>query len=428
MSFYNLTYEQDKFVQYAKQNTRSFFEHHNHIPSSLGQVTLAKELVEELIEIGLTAYYNEKTGFAIGKLAKNVDEKVSSIGFFAHVDTADFNAENINPQIHYNYDGKKIYLDKTENIILDPDEFPDLLNLKGQTLITSDGHTLLGVDDKAGIVGALAMLRYLVEHPEVKHGDIYVAFGPDEEIGCGGQYFDPKDFPGVEFAYTLDNGRPGDFSYDTFNASQADIHIKGTVVHPGEAYGLMVNATTLLNEFLSALPKDEVPEKSRNHEGFFLVTDTSSTVDHADISMIIRDFDWDKFVAKENLIKDNVKKLNEKYGEGRFSLNLRRQYENIYNGLKDKPYIVNLALDAYRKCGLTPNIQSFRGGTDGNFITPKGIPTPNLFNGGGNYHGRYEYVTVEQIDKLAEVLAMIASEHLRQSLEGRNESPLEKYW
>lgn len=428
MSFYDLNYEQNKFIHYAKKNTRSFFEHHDQIPSSPGQVVLAKELVQELKDMGLDAYYNDKTAFAIGKLAKNTIDEVTPIGFFAHVDTADFNAENIKPQVHSDYDGEKVYLDKDEGIVLDPAEFPDLLNLKGQTLITSDGHTLLGVDDKAGIVGALSMLRYLVEHPDVKHGDVYIAFGPDEEIGCGGKYFDPHDFPGVEFAYTLDNGRPGDFSYDTFNASEATIHIKGTVVHPGEAYGLMVNATTLMNEFLSALPQDEVPEKSRNHEGFFLVTDATSTVDHADISMIIRDFEWDKFIAKENLIKEIVQKLNEKYGSDRFTVKIRRQYENIYNGLKDKPYIVNLALDAYRKCGLTPHVQSFRGGTDGNFITPKGIPTPNLFNGGGNYHGRYEYVTVEQIDKLAEVLTMIITEHLRQSREGRDERPLEKYW
>ena len=428
MSFYKLKYEQDRFIHYAQENTRSYYEHHDQISSSAGQAKMAKELVTELKELGLDAHYNAKTAFAIGKLNKNTSKEVTPIGFFAHVDTADFNAENIQPQIHPNYDGKKIILDQKDNIVLDPDEFPDLKNLKGATLITSNGHTLLGVDDKAGIAGTLAMLRYLQEHPEVKHGDVYIAFGPDEEIGCGGKYFDPQDFPGVEFAYTLDNGRPGDFEYETFNASETNIHIKGTVVHPGEAYGLMVNATTLMNDFLSHMPQDEVPEKSRGHNGFFLVTSASSTVDHADISMIIRDFDWDKFTQKEQFIRNLTKEMNQKYGANRFKATIRRQYENIYNGLKDKPYIVNLALDAYQKAGLKPNILPFRGGTDGNFITPKGIPTPNLFNGGGNYHGRYEYVAVEQIDKLAEVLTNIITEHLKQTINGRDERPLKKYW
>lgn len=222
--------------------------------------------------------------------------------------------------------------------------------------------------------------------------------------------------------------RPGDFEYETFNASAADLTIKGTVVHPGEAYGLLVNATTIMTEFLAALPQDQVPEKSRGHEGFIMVTDAQSSVDSAHVGLIIRDFDWDKFLAKEDLVKKLVASLGKKYGSDRFQLDLRRQYENIYNGVKDRPYVVNLALDSYEKAGLAPNVQTFRGGTDGNFITKKGIPTPNLFNGGGNYHGRYEYVTVEQMDKLAEALVTIAAEHARQSKEGQDDRPLEKYW
>lgn len=427
MAFYDLKYLEDTFIHYAKQNTRSYEENHDQVPSSPNQVKMGKELAGNLKEIGLDAYYNEKTGFAIGHLKKNVEDDVTPIGFFSHIDTADFNAENIKPQVHRNYDGKKIALDAKAGIYLDPKEFPALASCKGETLITSDGHTLLGTDDKAGIVGILGMLRYLTEHPEIEHGDVYIGFGPDEEIGYGGQRFDPKDFPGVELAYTLENGRPGDFEYETFNATEAQIHIRGTVVHPGEAYGLMVNATTLMNDFLNHLPKDEVPEKSRNHDGFILVLNATGSVDHADISLIIRDFDWDKFTAKEQLIKDIVAELNKKYGD-RFSLKMRRQYENIYNVIKDQPYVVNLALDAYKKLGIKPHIQTFRGGTDGNFITQKGIPTPNLFNGGGNYHGRYEYATVEQIDKLAEVLTEIVKEHLSQTRHGRDNSPLKKYW
>lgn len=428
MAFYDLDFLEKTFIHYAKQNTRSYEENHDQVPSSPNQVKMGKELSEQLKEIGLEAYYNEETGFAIGHLKKNVVDQVTPIGFFSHIDTADFNAENIRPQVHCNYDGKRVVLDEKEGIYLDPKEFPALATCKGETLITSDGHTLLGTDDKAGIVGILGMLKYLTEHPEVEHGDVYIGFGPDEEIGYGGQRFDPKDFPGVELAYTLENGRPGDFEYETFNATEVQIHIRGTVVHPGEAYGLMVNATTLMNEFLNGLPKDQVPENSKGHDGYFMVVNTSSNVDHADISLIIRDFDWDKFTQKEQLVRDLVEELNKKYGNDRFKLKMRRQYENIYNVIRDKPYVVNLALDAYRKLGIKPNIQTFRGGTDGNFITQKGIPTPNLFNGGGNYHGRYEYATVEQIDKLAEVLTTIVEEHLSQTRHGRDNAALKKYW
>lgn len=428
MAFYNLEYSKNKFLHYARENTRSDPNNFQQIPSTPNQVTVGKELTQELTDIGLEAHYNANSGFAIGHLPANTSAKVTPIGFFSHIDTADFNAENIQPQVHPHYDGSKIALDEKAGIYLDPAEFPALKSCQGETLITSDGHTLLGVDDKAGIVGILGMLNYLQEHPEVKHGDIYVGFGPDEEIGYGGQRFDPQDFPGVELAYTLENGRPGDFEYETFNATEVKLHVHGTVVHPGEAYGLMVNATTLLNDFISHLPQDEVPEKSRGHDGYYMVLTTSSSVDHADAYLIIRDFDWDKFTAKEQFIKDLVQKMNDKYGANRFTYQMRREYENIYNVIKDKPYVVNLALDAYRRLRIKPNIQTFRGGTDGNFITQKGIPTPNLFNGGGNYHGRYEYVTVEQIDKLSEVLTTICQEHLRQSLEGRDEAPLKKYW
>lgn len=428
MAFYDLDFIEKTFIHYAKENTRSWEDKHDQVPTSEGQEKMAKELTKQLSDIGLDAYYNEKTGFAIGHLKKNVEDDVTPIGFFSHIDTADFNAVDIKPQIHRNYDGGRVVLDEKEGIYLDPKDFPALKSCKGETLITSDGHTLLGTDDKAGIVGILGMLKYLIEHPKIEHGDVYIGFGPDEEIGYGGRRFDANDFPNVELAYTLENGRPGDFEYETFNATEASIHIRGTVVHPGEAYGLMVNATTLMNDFLSHMPADEVPEKSKGHDGYFMVGQTSSTVDHADIFLIIRDFDWDKFTAKEQFIKDLVAKMNKKYGTGRFELKMRRQYENIYNVIKDKPYCVNLALDAYKRLGIKPNIQTFRGGTDGNFITQKGIPTPNLFNGGGNYHGRYEYATIEQIDKLSEVLTTIVQEHLRQTREGKDERPLEKYW
>lgn len=428
MAFSDFDFLEKNFIHYAKEDTQSKYANKDHVPTTPNQVKMMKELAGQVKDYDLESYYNEKTAFAIGHMAANT-AGVAPIGFFAHVDTVEFDDRfPIRPQVHRDYQGQKLALDEANGIFLDPEEFPDLLTLKGQTLITSDGKTVLGTDDKAGVVGLLAALKYLHEHPEVEHGDIYVAFGPDEEIGLGGQRFDPADFPGVEFAYTLDNGRPGDFEYETFNASAADLTIKGTVVHPGEAYGLLVNATTIMTEFLAALPQDQVPEKSRGHEGFIMVTDAQSSVDLAHVGLIIRDFDWDEFLAKEDLVKKLVASLGEKYGPDRFQLDLRRQYENICNGVKDRPYVVNLALDSYEKAGLAPNVQTFRGGTDGNFITKKGIPTPNLFNGGGNYHGRYEYVTVEQMDKLAEVLVTIAAEHARQSKEGQDKRPLEKYW
>lgn len=422
MSFTDESYLEDLFVKLAKENTRSDYAHHDQVPSTPNQKKMALELVDLLKSFGLPAYYNEKSGFAIGKLASNCgDPKVTPFGIVAHVDTAEFSAENVQPQVHKNYQGNKLTL--SPGIDLDPEEFPALKELKGQTLITTDGTTLLGVDDKAGITGLIGAIKYLVEHPDVKHGDIFVGFGPDEEIGLGGTRFDPADFPGAEFAYTLDNGQVGELQYETFNATEAHVHIKGTLVHPGNAYGLMVNATTLLNEFLSAFPQDEVPEKSKDKQGFFMMIESSSEVDHADAEFIIRDFDWDKFTAKEQFVKDLVAKLNKKYGK-RFTLTMRRQYENIANSVRKFPYVVNLAEAAYKNIGLTPRPLPFRGGTDGNFISQKGIPTPNLFNGGGNYHGRYEYVTVQQLDKLAETLVAIAQEHVRQSQEGRDNSPL----
>lgn len=434
MAFYDLDFIEDRFVHYAQQNTRSDYASRDRIPSTPGQEAMARELVQELQSMGLEAYYNRRTGFAIGHLSANIQDSqdfqdpVTGVGFFSHIDTADFNAENIKPRIWRNYEGNKLTLNEQEGIYLDPEQFPALKSCQGQTLITSDGTTLLGVDDKAGIVGILAALRYFQQNPQLEHGDIYVGFGPDEEIGIGGQRFDPADFPGVELAYTMENGRPGDLEYETFSASVAHVAIKGTVVHPGEAYGLMVNATTLMADFLSCLPADQVPEKSRNHDGFIMVTETQSCVDRATINIIIRDFDQEKFAAKEQIIRDLVTRMNQKYGSGRFSLTIREQYKNIYQVIKDKPYTVNLVLDTYRKLGIKARIQTFRGGTDGNFITDKGIPTPNLFNGGGNYHGRYEYVTVEQIDQLAEVLVNLAQEHVRQCRQGRDEAPLEKYW
>lgn len=417
---YDFDYIKNKFIQYAKMNTRSD-ENSSAIPTTKGQVKLLKELVSELKKLGLVEVsYSEKDAYTVGKIAANIKEELAPIGFVAHVDTADFNADNIQPQIFENYDGQDIELG--HGYTLSATEFPSLKKVIGQTLITASGNTLLGADDKAGIAGLLGMVKYLKDNPEIKHGDIWLAFGPDEEIGQGAKRFDVSRFP-VEFSYTLDNGNPGDIAYETFNAAAAKIKIKGTVVHPGEAYHLMVNATLIANEFINQLPTNFVPEESRDYQGFILILCNDGNVDHAEIDLIIRDFDTDSFLKHKKLIENTVKSLNQKYGEGRVSLKMYDQYISPGDTIKKHPYVVNLVHHAYQKMNLPINHVPFRGGTDGNFITQKGIPTPNLFNGGANFHGRYEYVTVENMLLLAKTLTAIVTEHVKLDNK-RDEKPL----
>ncbi len=417
---YDFDYIKNKFIKYAKMNTRSD-ENSNAIPTTKGQVKLLKELVSELKKLGLVEVsYSEKDAYTVGKIAANIKEELAPIGFVAHVDTADFNADNIQPQIFENYNGQDIELG--HGYTLSATEFPSLKKVIGQTLITASGNTLLGADDKAGIAGLLGMVKYLKDNPEIKHGDIWLAFGPDEEIGQGAKRFDVSRFP-VEFSYTLDNGNPGDIAYETFNAAAAKIKIKGTVVHPGEAYHLMVNATLIANEFINQLPTNFVPEESRDYQGFILILRNDGNVDHAEIDLIIRDFDTDSFLKHKKLIENTVKSLNQKYGEGRVSLKMYDQYISPGDTIKKHPYVVNLVHHAYQKMNLPINHVPFRGGTDGNFITQKGIPTPNLFNGGANFHGRYEYVTVENMLLLAKTLTAIVTEHVKLDNK-RDETPL----
>lgn len=422
MSDYDAKYIEEKFIQYAKMNTRSN-ENSKAVPTTPGQVVLLKELANEIKKLGLTdVSYSDKDAYVVGKIPANSDKKVAAIGFVAHVDTADFNAENIQPQIHENYDGKDIDLGHV--VTLSAKEFPSLKKVIGQTLITASGDTLLGADDKAGIAGLLGMAKYLHENPAVKHGDIWLAFGPDEEIGMGAARFDVSRFP-VEFAYTLDNGNPGDIAYETFNAAAAKITFRGTVVHPGEAYGLMVNAALMANEFMDGLPQDFVPEKSKDYQGYILVLNNNGNVDHAEINLIIRDFDTDHYLKMKKLVKDLAEKLNEKYGANRVNLEMHDQYRSPGDLIKNNPYVVNLVHHAYAKMGLPVHHIPFRGGTDGDFISEKGIPTPNLFNGGANFHGRYEYVTVENMLLLAKTLTAIATTHLE--MDGnRDETPLKR--
>ena len=420
MTNYDFDYIKDKFVAYAKMNTRAD-EHSTAIPTTPGQVVLLKELLHELEHLGLEQVsYSEKDAYVVGKIPANTTKKVSAIGFVAHVDTADFNAENIQPQVHPNYDGQTIELGHGYH--LSSAEFPSLKKVIGHTLITTSGDTLLGADDKAGIAGLFGMAKYLQENPEIEHGEIWLAFGPDEEIGQGAKRFDVSRFP-VEFAYTLDNGDPGDITYETFNAAATTIDFYGTVVHPGEAYGLMVNATLMASKFVSLLPEDFVPEKSRGYQGYILVLSNEGNVDHARVELIIRDFDTAGFKQNKALIKSLVAQFNQRYGEDRVKLEMHDQYLSPGDVIKAHPYVVNLVHHAYEKMGLPIHHIAFRGGTDGDFISQKGIPTPNLFNGGANFHGRYEYVSVENMVLLAKTLTTIVQTHLELN-DRRDETPL----
>lgn len=426
MSEIDQKYIQDKFIEYCKVNTRSD-EHSTSIPTTIGQVDLLKIIEKELEKLGLEDIsFSEEDSYLVGKVPATSYRKVTPIGFVAHVDTADFNAENIKPLVHQNYDqnydGKDILL--KEGRVLSTSEFPSLKKHIGETLITTDGTTLLGADDKAGIAGLLGMLKYLKENSDLEHGDIWVAFGPDEEIGRGAARFNVDRFP-VEFAYTLDNGDPGDIAFETFNAAAATIDFHGTVVHPGEAYGLMVNAALLASEFIQALPASEVPENSKDFDGYFMVLSNTGNVDHAQIQLIIRDFDTDSFEQKKKLITSTVDKLNKKYGTHRVTFEMHDQYRSPGDLIKEHPYVVNLVLHAYKSVGLQPKVIPFRGGTDGDFISEKGIPTPNLFNGGANFHGPYEYVTTESMALLTKTLIEIAKQHVLLN-DRRDESPLKR--
>lgn len=405
-----LKFIEQAFIKYAKINTRSD-ENSASIPTTKGQIVLAKVIKDDLSKIGVkNMVYDEKDGYLVATLPANVAVAPKPLGFIAHLDTADFPAENIQPQIHPAYDGGDIILNEENDISLRVSDFPNLKNYRGQHLITSDGTTLLGADDKAGIAAAVTAIKYLNDHPAIKHGEVSFAFGPDEEIGLGAKRFDVEKFK-VDFAYTLDNGLPGQLENETFNAAQAKIAIKGTAVHPGNAYGLMINAITLANQLVAALPVDEVPEKSRGREGFFLVTAFSATIAEADLNIIIRDFDKEAFAAKKKLLQQIVDHLNREFDEPRVFLKIQDQYHNIAETLKQHPYITELILQSYAKLGFKTVIHPFRGGTDGNALTEKGIPTPNLFNGGENFHGQYEFVTTEAMLQVSQTIITILEEH-----------------
>lgn len=401
----------ERFVKYIQFDTQSDM-YSQTVPSTASQVEFAKTiLVPELLELGLSdVKYNENNGFVTAVLPSNTTKEVATIGFIAHMDTADFNAKNVKPQFHENYDGKDIVLNAKDNIILKVKDFPNLLDYVGQTLITTDGTTLLGADDKAGIAEIITAMAYLLEHPEIEHGDIKIAFGPDEEIGRGADLFDVKDF-NADFAYTMDGSRVGELEWESFNAARAEVMIRGKNVHPGTAKDKMVNAMTLATDFIMRLPKDMVPEKTEGREGFIHLVEMSGTVEEARLVFIIRDHDFNLFEEKKNLLVDLTSKMN-------LELNVKDDISRILTSTKDEYYNmgeilakdmtpVNLAKEAMENLGIKVITQAIRGGTDGSKLSFMGLPTPNIFAGGENFHGRYEFVAIESMEKATDVIVEI---------------------
>lgn len=396
-----------RFLRYVKTETRSDATSKT-VPSTQSQVEFAQTLKEELADLGMSQVsYNEKNGFVTATLPSNCDKEVPTIGFIAHMDTADFNAVNVNPQFHENYNGEEIILSAAENIRLAPNDFPNLKNYIGQTLITTDGTTLLGADDKAGIAEIMTAMEILLKDKTIKHGTIKVAFGPDEEIGIGADLFDVANF-GADFAYTMDGGPVGELEYESFNAAQAEIKIQGKNVHPGTAKNTMVNALKLALKIDAALPQDEVPEKTDGREGFFHLVSMSGEVEEAQMTYIIRDHDHDKFIARKNQLQDIANKINEESGSERVNVTLFDQYYNMKDIIEKDLSIVDLAEKAMINLGIKPIIEPIRGGTDGSKLSFMGLPTPNIFAGGENFHGRYEFVAVESMRKATDVIVEIA--------------------
>ncbi|WP_315116195.1 peptidase T [uncultured Clostridium sp.] len=396
----------ERFLKYVRYNTKSD-ENSNTYPSTSEQLILARELEKELKEIGLSNVRIDEYGYVLGELPSNVDKKVPAVGFIAHMDTSpDLSGENVNPKIVENYDGKDIVLNVEENIVLSPKDSPELKNYIGKTLITTDGTTLLGGDDKAGIAEIMTALEYLCNNSHIPHGKICIAFTPDEEVGNGTKYFDVEKF-GADFAYTIDGGELGELEYENFNAAGANIVIKGRNVHPGSAKNKMINSMKIACELMNALPKDEVPENTEGYEGFYHLTSIQGEVEETKLSYIIRDFFKEGFENKKSNLEKIVGELNKKYGEDTAILELEDQYYNMKEKIEEVKYIVDIAHEAMREVGVEPNVAPIRGGTDGARLSFMGLPTPNIFTGGHNFHGRFEYIPTFAMEKTVEVILKI---------------------
>ena len=397
----------DRFIRYVKKETRSD-EASTTVPSTPSQTEFLKDLVEELVELGYQEVrLNPKNSFVTATIPATTTKEVPVVGFISHVDTADFEARNVQPQFHENYDGEAIVLDKEGKFVLSPKDFPNLKNYVGKTLITTDGTTLLGADDKAGVSEIVTAGAYLLAHPEIEHGKIRVAFGPDEEIGRGADLFDVEEF-GCDFAYTMDGGPVGELEYESFNAAQAEITIQGKNVHPGTAKDTMVNALEIARQFQNALPEFEVPEHTSGREGFYHLMYANGVVEEAKLVYIIRDHDRKLFEAKKAYLQLVVDRLNTSLDSNRISIDMKDQYYNMAEIIEKDFRAVEVAQKAMENLSITPIIEPIRGGTDGSKISFMGLPTPNIFAGGENFHGRYEFVAVESMEKARDVIIEIA--------------------
>lgn len=395
-----------RFTSYVKIDTQSN-EESTTCPSTSGQLILANQLVEELKTIGLEDVTIDENGYIMATLSSNTTKQVPTIGFLAHMDTAtDFTGKNVKPQIVENYDGNDLVLNKELSVVLSPKEFPALSNYIGHTLITTDGTTLLGADDKSGIAEIMTAMAYLVQHPEIEHGQVRVAFTPDEEIGRGPHKFDVKRF-NAKFAYTVDGGPLGELEYESFNAASAKITIKGTNIHPGTAKGKMVNSTKIAIELQNKLPDEEAPEYTEGHEGFYHLISFHGEVEETKLSYIIRDHDRDLFNSRKDFMTKIVSELQEKYGQERIHLELHDQYYNMKDKIEPVKEIVDIAYHAMKSLDIEPKIAPIRGGTDGSQLSYMGLPTPNIFTGGENFHGKYEFISVDNMVKATNVIIEI---------------------
>ena len=397
----------DRFIEYARIDTQSD-ENNSQTPSTQKQFNLAKEVEKEALEMGLVDVSLDNNCYLMATLPSNTTKKnVPVIGFISHFDTSpDMSGKNVNPTIIKNYDGEDIILNKANNVILSPKDFTELLKFKGDDIIVTDGTTLLGADDKAGIAEIMDAMQYLIDHPEIEHGKIRIAFTPDEEIGRGADKFDVKKF-GAEWAYTMDGSEIGELEYENFNAAYAKIEIQGRNVHPGYAKNKMVNALHIANELASMLPYDERPEHTDGYEGFFHLISLNGTVEDSKLSFIIRDHDRDKFEERKNKINSIVDVLNEKY-DNRITLDMKDQYYNMKEKIEPVMHIVDYAYRAMEELDIKPIVKPIRGGTDGSKLSFMGLPCPNIFAGGMNFHGKYEFLPIPALEKASKVIVKIA--------------------
>lgn len=388
----------NRFLSYVAVDTQSD-EYSNSVPSTEKQKNLARQLKAELEAMGLQEIYLDDMGYLYATLPANTDKKIPVIGFIAHMDTSpSMSGKDVNPRIVENYDGGDICLNKEQNIVLSPSLFPELLAHKGEDLIVTDGTTLLGADDKAGIAEIVSAIDYLQKHPEIEHGKVRIAFNPDEEIGMGAAHFDVERF-GCEFGYTVDGGEVGEMEFENFNAAKAVFKIQGLEVHPGYAKGKMVNASLLVADLINLFPHDQTPETTEGYQGFYHLIGITAEVDHAELVYIIRDHDRVSFEHRKEFVTKVAAIMNDKYGSGTVTVEVTDQYYNMKEKIDPVPYVVDLACDAMTQIGVTPRKVPIRGGTDGAQLSFKGLPCPNLFAGGLNFHGRYEWVPIQSMQK-----------------------------